>query len=272
MMILMPLLLLFISISVQAEIFHWFDSNGNKHFSDRPHQGAQILQVSPGHSHFLVKKVYDGDTILLTNGKKIRLLGINTPEVEGRNKSLQVGGEQAKQWLEHKLLNKKIRMEKDIEKMDKYGRLLAHVFTEDNEHMNLELVKQGLASVNIYPPNLKYTDILLKAEQHAEKQSLGIWGFREYQPKEAGQIRGVRFKGWQRVIGKIKNNRQTRKYNYLYFNDAFSLKIERKALSLFHDLDRYIGKKVEVRGWISKNKNQYSMFIRHPSAIKVINF
>ena len=270
----MPLIiffLLFIPFSVQSEIFYWFDINGNKHFSDRSHQGAEILKVSPGYSYYLVKKVYDGDTILLSNGKKVRFLGINTPEVEGRNKSLQAGGEEAKQWLGRKLRNKKIRLEKDIEKRDKYGRLLAYIFTKDNEHINLELVKKGYASVNIYPPNLKYTDELQKAQQFAEQKQLGIWGYSEYHPKQVSQITGSSFKGWQRVVGKIKNSRQTRKYNYLNFNNTFALKIDRKTLTLFPDLDSYIGKKVEIRGWISRHKKRYSMFIRHPSAIKVIN-
>jgi endonuclease YncB( thermonuclease family) len=255
------------SCSVQAEIFLWLDENGNKHFSDKPHHDAEVMQLKADHTFYQVKKVYDGDTVLLRNGKKVRFLGVNTPETEGRNKSAQAGGEEAKRWLEKQLKNKKIRLELDAEKKDRYGRLLAYIFTEDKAHINLELVKRGLATVSIYPPNLKYTQALLAAQGNAEQAKKGIWQYSEYAPKAADQIKTGSYKGWQRVIGVISNIHNTGKYSYLNLTDQFSLKIDKKALSLFPDLDRYIGKKVEVRGWINKNKKRYSMIIRHPSAI-----
>ncbi len=261
------LLLLCFSFSVRAEIFQWIDAHGNQHFSDRVQQGAELVQVNPGYSYYRVKKVYDGDTVLLSNNKKIRLLGINTPEVEGRHKSAQVGGEEAKQWLLMRLKNRKVRLETDIEKQDKYGRYLAHIFTEDKLHINLELVRKGLASVNIYPPNLKFSNALLQAQKQAEIDFIGIWSYPEYLPKQVTEIKHSSYKGWQRIVGRIESIRYTRKYSYLNLSDSFSLKINQKLLPLFPDLNSYIGKKVEVRGWINRNKNRYSMIIRHPSAI-----
>lgn len=263
--------LLFIPISVQAEIFQWVDSKGNRHFSDRVHQGAEVLQLNPGYSYYQIKKVYDGDTVLLSNGKKIRLLGINTPEIEGRYKLAQPGGEEAKHWLLMKLNRTKVRLEMDVEKQDKYGRLLAHIFTEDKQHINLELVKNGLATVNIHPPNLKYTDDLLQAQQLAEQSLVGIWKYKEYQPKNVSEIKQSGYRGWHRIIGLIKNIHHTRKYSYLNLTDTFALKIEKKLLNLFPDLNSYIGKKLEVRGWVNRNKNHYSLLVRHPSVIQVIS-
>jgi len=259
----------FISFTVQADIYQWTDDEGNKHFSDKPHQGAKTLQVQAGYSYYQVKKVYDGDTVLLKNGQKIRFLGINTPEVEGRNKTAQAGGEEAKRWLQKQLKNKKIRLERDVEKQDKYGRFLAHIFTEDKQHINLELVKKGYASVNIYPPNLKYTEQLLTAESQANRSRLGLWKYPEYKRKPVSQITQGRFKGWQRVIGKINTIRHTRKYSYLSLSDTFSLKIEKKAQKYFPKLDSYLGKRVEVRGWINQRKGRYSMFLRHSSALQI---
>jgi len=260
-------LLLIVPFSTQAEIFQWVDDNGSKNFSDKPHQGAKSLKIKPGYTYYQIKKIYDGDTILLTNGLKVRLLGINTPEVERRNKLAQVGGEVAKSWLQKRLKNKKVRLESDVEKKDKYGRLLAHIFTENKEHINIELVKQGLASVNIHPPNLKYTDELIKAEQQAEQARLGIWNYQEYAPKQLSQITQQRVKGWQRITGVINNIRYSRRYIYLNFTDTFALKIERKAEGLFPVLESYMGGPIEARGWVNRHKKRYSMIIRHPSAI-----
>lgn len=263
-------LLFFLVFPAQAEIFQWFDAEGKQHYSDKSHQGAKEIKIDAGYSYYRVKAIYDGDTILLENGKKIRLLGINTPEVEGRHKTAQAGGEEAKQWLVAELKNIKVRLEKDIEKKDKYGRVLAHVFTEDKKHINYQLVRNGLASVNIYPPNLKYVNKLLDAEKQAEQKQLGIWGNDAYSPKQVADIGVVRINGWQRVLGKIKNIRNTRKNIYLNFSDTFAIKINRKTLPLFPKLESYLGKQLEVRGWISRRKKKYSMFIRHPSAIKII--
>ncbi|KAF3978177.1 MAG: thermonuclease family protein [Methylococcales symbiont of Iophon sp. n. MRB-2018] len=270
-MVLLLLLFSTLSFSAQSEIFLWIDGDGKKHFSDKPHHNAEVLQVNVGYTYHQVKKVYDADTVLLTNGNKVRFLGINTPETERGNKLAQAGGKEAKQWLVKILKNKKIRLEADVEKKDKYGRLLSYLFTEDKQHINLELVKRGLATVNIHPPNLKYTEQLLSAQQSAEKAGKGIWKHKEYTPKAADNIQNGRFKGWQRVIGNIKKIHNTDKYSYLNLTDKFSLKISRKSQALFPKMESYMGKKVEVRGWINSYKNRYSMFIRHPSAIILLN-
>lgn len=264
------LLLLFSSFSVQADIFQWLDSKGNTHFSDQPHQGAKALHINPRYSFIQVKKVYDGDTILLTNGNKIRLLGINTPEVEGRYKSRsEAGGEAAKQWLKETLLKKKVRVEIDVEKHDKYSRILAHVFTADKQHINLELVKHGFASVNIHPPNLKYAADLLTAQKQAEQEQLGIWSHQEYAPRHFSEINRSNYKGWHRIKGKIQAISQTRKYIKLTLSESFSLKINKKSLDLFSDLNDFIDAKIEVRGWINKQKKRYTIYIRHPGQIVI---
>ena len=154
----------------QAEIYQWQDVGGNKHFSDQSHPQAKILDIKPSYGFYTVIKVYDGDTVVLSDDRKVRLLGINTPEVRHRDKMADAGGDEAKQWLKNKLENTKVRLVTDAEKTDKYGRILAHLFTEKKEHINLELVKVGLAEVSIYPPNLLYADELLKAQDLAERQ------------------------------------------------------------------------------------------------------
>lgn len=267
-MIILICLFLLPSIPAQAEIFFWVDIEGKKHFSDKAaYPYVHIFPLNQRYNYYTVKKVYDGDTVLLANGKKIRLLGINTPEVERRNQSVQTGGEEAKIWLINELKHKKVRMESDVKKKDKYGRFLAHLFTKGQTHLNLELVKRGLASVNIHPPNLKYTDTLLTAQKRAKKAKKGIWKDKAYAPKPANQIKKGTYKGWQRVVGYITNIRHGYKYNYLTVTDTFSIKISKKSLSLFPKLAGYVGKQVEVRGWINRYKKKYSMFVRHPSSI-----
>lgn len=117
----------------------------------------------------LVTRVIDGDTIEIEDGTRVRLLGIDTPELG------QCAGSQASSATSDLVLNKQVRLETDIQLKDKYGRTLAHVFVSGT-HVNEELVKAGLATILTIPPNVKYIDKLLKAQQEAREAKLGIWG------------------------------------------------------------------------------------------------
>jgi micrococcal nuclease len=98
------------------DIFSWKDENGGTHFSDQAAPGAERLRVdhdgSPARPDWaVVKSVYDGDTITLENGDKVRLLGINTPEIDGGYRRGEAGGQEAKAWLTQKILGRKVRLE-----------------------------------------------------------------------------------------------------------------------------------------------------------------
>lgn len=253
---------------VNAEIYGWQDADGNKHFSDRPVANAKIVDIKPGYDFYRVKTVYDGDTVELEDGRKIRFWGINTPEVQHRDKLADAGGDEAKRWLTDKLKNTRVRLEVGVEKTDKYGRTLAHLITEKKEHINLQLVEAGLASVSIYPPELLYIDELVKAQDRAEQAKLGIWGRPEYAAIPVSSLAEDGHTGWTRLVGKVVNIRKTRKSVYLEFSDKFEARIENKWLDLFPDVNGYLGKTIEVRGWLSKRAGHLFMLIRHPSAIK----
>lgn len=265
------LLLLIMPLLGNAEIFYWKDEKGRKHFSDRRYKDATKLSIKTSSGYYQIKKIYDGDTLLLANGVKVRLLGINAPEVSKRDKIADVGGEEAKQWLIQKLQGTLIKLRYDVERKDKYGRVLAYVFTKNNKHINLQLVANGLATVSLYPPNLNYADQLISAQQQAESQKLGIWDMQAYAPKKVTHFDFSKHKGWQRISGQITHIKQARKYNYLYLSPRFALKIARSSEPLFVNLNRYLGKSIEARGWVKKNKQVYNLLIRHPSAIKLKN-
>lgn len=253
-----------------ADIFEWQDEKGVTHFSERPQVNAYLVNIKPRYHFYNIKSVYDGDTIQLEDGRKVRLLGINAPEIQHQGKSAEVGGYEAKKYLIGELYQKKVRLEVGIEKLDKYGRTLAHLFTEEKKHINLQLVKAGLAFVNIYPMELAYADELVKAEQQAERKKVGIWGKAEYSVMPVNNIAEEGRSGWIRLMGKVIGVRKTAKSVYLLFSSStFEVRIEKQWLDLFPDTDGYIGKSVEVRGWLKKNNGHWSMLVRHPSAIRV---
>ena len=262
------ILLLCLPARLGAEIYQWRDAKGSEHFSDRFHPDAIAVNIKPGYDFYRVKTVYDGDTVVLENGRRIRLLGINTPEVQHKDKLAEAGGEDARAWLINKLQHVKVRLEFDVEKTDKYGRTLAHLFTEKKEHINLSLVKAGLATISIYPPNLLYVNELLAAENKAEQGRLGIWRRPEYAAIPVSNLTEAGHSGWSRLVGKVVTIRNTRKSIYLVFSSLFEARIERKWQPLFPDINDYLGRTVEVRGWLNYNKKHFLLLIRHPAAIR----
>ena len=117
---------------------------------------------------FRVKQVYDGDTLLLEDGRRVRYLGINSPEF------LEPFYLKAKHLNESLVLRKKIRLEFDQDKVDAYNRLLAYVYTGD-QMVNARMVREGLAHAFFIGPNRKYQSLLLQAQAEARQRMVGFW-------------------------------------------------------------------------------------------------
>jgi endonuclease YncB( thermonuclease family) len=122
-----------------------------------------------------VRFVYDGDTILLAGGKKVRFLGINAPEIGHGGKKCEFMARAATKFNREVLKKSRVRLEYDQERRDRHGRLLAYVFLENGDMINTILVRKGLAHVMLKRPNLKYKAILIACQQKALKEKLGIW-------------------------------------------------------------------------------------------------
>ncbi|MCW5618384.1 MAG: thermonuclease family protein [Nitrosomonas sp.] len=256
---------------LNAEIYRIIDESGRVLYTDKiPGNAENIRQTTiPVQTYrrlYPVKSVYDGDTLILGNRQRVRLLGVNTPEIESRHRPGEPGGVAAKEWLQRRIKNQQVYLEYDQEKKDKYDRELAHVFLPDGTHLNLELLKQGLAFMSIVPPNLRYADVFSRAQQQAEKQGLGIWREAGYQVRSLDQIAsGTR--GWQRFTGIPKHIQQKRSFTYLILNDQVSIRIANNHLNLFPALEKYLDRPIEIRGWVSRRNNRFMISVQHPSAL-----
>jgi micrococcal nuclease len=127
-----------------------------------------VLIFHPSFRGLRMKEVVDGDTIVLNNGETVRYIGIDTPE-EGESFFLE-STEANLQLLQGKVIS----LRYDIERRDRYGRLLAYVWV-DTLLVNAELVRRGLAYVYLFSPNLKYRDLFISLQKKAREDSLGIW-------------------------------------------------------------------------------------------------
>jgi len=115
-----------------------------------------------------VRRVIDGDTVELSDGRRVRLIGIDTPE------SNQPYFWEAKNRLKELVEGKEVYLEKDISETDRFGRLLRYLWL-DQELINLKMVKEGYAHSYTYPPDIKYQTQILAAEREARAKRLGLW-------------------------------------------------------------------------------------------------
>ncbi|MBU1628008.1 thermonuclease family protein [bacterium] len=124
-----------------------------------------------------VSRVIDGDTIELTNGERVRYIGIDTPETKHPKKPVQYYGKEAYEANKRLVEGKEVRLEFDVTKRDKYGRLLAYVYVGD-VFVNAWLVENGYAQVYTYPPDVKYNELFLKLQKEAREKKRGLWNGR----------------------------------------------------------------------------------------------
>jgi micrococcal nuclease len=117
----------------------------------------------------LVASVIDGDTVELVDGRHVRYLGIDTPEVgeyyaeeaTARNRDLVEG--------------KTIELQRGSRERDEYGRLLRYVYV-GGTFVNGELVAEGYATAYIFDPDDRYSQVLVQLEQYARMKEVGLWG------------------------------------------------------------------------------------------------
>lgn len=122
-----------------------------------------------------VERVVDGDTLLLADRTRVRLIGVNTPETVKPDTPPQPWGAEASQFTRDFLARRKVRLEFDEERLDQHGRTLAFVWVGD-KLLNEELIRAGLGRAEMhfhYASEKK--DRFRAAQQEAKKQQRGIW-------------------------------------------------------------------------------------------------
>jgi micrococcal nuclease len=121
-----------------------------------------------------VERVVDGDTVVLADGTKIRLVGIDSPETNHPDQPVQKYGEEAKKYLQKRIEGKTCVFEYETtNEKDVYGRTLAMIYFEE-DNINAEMIKQGLAYAYVKDPNSRTKDFGV-LENIAKKFRRGLW-------------------------------------------------------------------------------------------------
>jgi micrococcal nuclease len=120
-----------------------------------------------------VTKHTDGDTLWLSGIGKVRLIGVDTPEVYGEDECY---GHEASDFVERLLpLGARVTYSLGLEERDRYGRALAYVYLDDGRFLNMMLVRRGYAQPLTIPPNDEFAGRFVAAARRARHREVGLW-------------------------------------------------------------------------------------------------
>ena len=221
-----------------------------------------------------VQRVVDGDTIWLTDGRKVRIIGIDTPELGHQKAPDEPLARKASTALRDLLeqAGNQVILRADIEAKDRYQRDLAHVYLSDGTNLSAWQLQAGHASVMLIPPNTRNLDCYLDIEQLARQQRAGIWALPQHKILDAAslpddshgfhiihaKIERISYGGgatWINLVGGM--SLQVRDSDGHYFDPGWAQKLR--------------GVNIEARGFIYRSRGQWRMRLRHPLSIKTTN-
>lgn len=135
----------------------------------------------PFPDYVYVKRVVDGDTFVDSDNKRYRFIGIDTPELARNNKPEEPYARQATEYTKQLIENKRIKIEFDEDKFDRYNRYLVYVYTPDGKMLNKLLLQEGLADVYRKQP-FELREEFFEIEKKARQKGAGIWATKALKP------------------------------------------------------------------------------------------
>ncbi len=214
--------------------------------------------------------VYDGDTIKVRfrdkQEWKVRLIGVDAPEIGSPVKDVEFQAQMSKRFTFYHLYQKKIKLSYEDELIDKYGRVLAYVSTEERGLFNKFIISEGFASA-MRNFSYQYRDEFRETEQEARKLEKGLMKRDEYtqiSPQEASRFIG------QIVSVKFMCKSALPRGKFVFLNSSqgeFSALIPKESLSLYPNPQSFMGKDLSVTGFLEEYKGKPQIMILLPMQI-----
>ena len=218
----------------------------------------------------IVQQINDGDTITLSGGQRVRFIGINTPEINYRHlhKSAPYAL-QAKALIEKYVrIGDPVHLVFDNTKRDKYGRLLAYVYSKTGRNLSILQLQSGFAKQWVIGDNDRFWQCQQQAEKQARLANKGIWA--EFEPLLAAKLT-KKDKGYQYIRGEISAVKLNQKGLRLTLGNRLTIWISVHHLSRFsaQKMTFNQGDKLLVTGKVFLSRDQLKMNIYHP--VQVLN-
>jgi len=225
-----------------------------------------------------VLEVFDGDTIQVSmpggRSETVRYIGIDTPETHHPNRGVEELGAEATKANRELVLDRFVLLERDVEKRDRYGRMLAYVWIEEGGRTfmaNEVLVRMGYAMPFTFPPNLKHTELFRAAFARAQRENRGLWAKasgRIFSPSQVWTflpaISGF-FVTVEMDVERIGESKH--RFTLLPPKGNTALVIYKSDSHLFGPIGNYSGKRLTVAGKVISGYNGAEILIADPVQI-----
>ena len=222
-----------------------------------------------------VVQVVNGATVRFESGDTARLAAIAAPRLGGRSDIPWPHAKTARQALAALVLNKTVRVFHAGRRVDRYGRLIVHLFIGER-WIQGAMVAGGHARGRSYRDNRLRVSALLKMEAAARKTGAGLWQHSRYALRTPETV-ARDLDSWQIVEGTVKAVAALKRSTYLNFGDNwrkdFTVQINARSRRLFRkagfDLKAFENKRIRVRGWV-RSRNGPLIVATHPEQIELL--
>ncbi len=225
-----------------------------------------------------LQSVVDGDTLRLKDGRKLRLIGINTPELGRGGKVDEPQAVAAKGSLQSFLGDDaRLYLQLGVDSKDRYGRTLAHVYRADGASLSAHLLAAGLAMQVVVPANIDHWQCYQSLQQLAREAHRGVWAQADFQPAAAARL-GVGLGGFMQVTGRVEQVSPSKSRWWLNMGEL-AVSVHRNDEQYFKGWDwpTLKGQTITVRGWVIDRRDSravrengyppYMLSLRHPAMI-----
>lgn len=229
-----------------------------------------------------VASVVDGDTVVLGDGRQVRLPGLQAPKLPlGRKgfKAWPLGGA-SKAYLQKLLSGRDVFLRYGGARRDRHGRVLAHLYRDDGGGKETwvqgAMLSAGMARMYTFPDNRALVADMRVREAEARRADRGIWGLDFYavrRPDALADDVGT----FQLVEGVIRAAAEVKGVVYLNFGEDwrtdFTVRIQKRDLKAFHraglDPAAWTGRRIEARGWVAR-RNGPMITATHPEQLYLL--
>jgi endonuclease YncB( thermonuclease family) len=220
-----------------------------------------------------VEYVHDGDSLRLADRRKIRLIGVNTPELARDGRADEPLARAARDFVKKQIdrARGRVGLIYDDSRKDHYGRTLAHIFLPDQVNLTEQLLSNGLGSHIAISPNLDFNDCYAKAQQAARAKKRNLWEPARQRIKDLNNLKTLPG-GFQHVKGTVTRIGEGPKNLWLNFGKKLAIRIAKDDLIYFSQWHpaTLLKKTIETSGWAYTAKTQKRLRVYHPSVIHVL--
>ncbi|WP_263143854.1 thermonuclease family protein [Pseudomonas sp. RIT-PI-AD] len=234
--------------------------------------------LEPGLRTLEVKQVVDGDTLRLADGRSVRLIGVNAPEIGRHGHASQPFAEAARRRLAELVAasHGRVGLRLGEQPKDRYGRTLAHVYDQTGQNLEARLLEEGFGYRVAIAPNTRLLACQREAEASARRGARGLWR----DPPLLSPQRIVE-SGFALVQGRVARAQRNRGGLWLELDGPLVVRVESALLKGFSRRfpQSLAGRRVEVRGWVidrsrrgdvPSGQARWMLPLSHPDMIEVL--